>query len=249
MISFFRFPFARAIFFLFIATGQVTLANEPFDPTRLEATELATELTRPMELDVAPDGRVFFIELDGLLKVYQPTTAAVEVVAKLDVFNEQENGLIGLALDPNFNETQHIFLQYSPPKYPGQHISRFTLKNGKLDMASEKVLLKFEEQRVECCHHAGSLEFGPDGNLFIGTGDNTHPGGDSHGYAPIDEREDKSPWDAQKSAANTNQLSGKILRIRPTAAGGYEIPEGNLFPHGEGGLQRSTSWAVAIRGD
>lgn len=224
------------LFVLVCGLASSSLAQErPFDPNRFEATELATELLRPMELDVADDGRVFFIELGGKLKVLQPGKSSVELVGELDVFEEQENGLIGMALDPNFSKNNHIFLQYSPPDYPGQHISRFTLVDGKLDLGSEKLLLKFEEQRIECCHHAGSLEFGPDGNLFIGTGDNTHPGGDSQGYAPIDERPGKAPWDAQKSAANTNQLSGKILRIRPTTDGEYEIPDGNLFPDGVGG--------------
>ena len=46
----------------------------------------------------------------------------------------------------------------------------------------------------------------------------------------MDERPDREPWDAQKSSANTHDLRGKILRIRPTADGGYTIPKGNLFP-------------------
>ena len=67
---------------------------------------------------------------------------------------------------------------------------------------------------------------------IFSTGDNTHPHGDSGGYAPIDEREGRAPWDAQKSAANTNSFNGKIIRIRPKADGTYEIPAGNLFPPG-----------------
>ena len=51
-------------------------------------------------------------------------------------------------------------------------------------------------------------------------------------YAPIDERDGRSPWDAQKSSANTNDLRGKILRIHPEADGTYTIPDGNLFPKG-----------------
>lgn len=205
-------------------------ADAPFDPSRFELTVLSTGLKQPMELAVAPDGTVYFIELEGKLKAIAPKTNVVSLVGEVTITTAQENGLIGLALDPQFSTTQWIYLQYSPPDFPGQHISRFTLKDGKLDPASEKVLLKYEEQRKECCHHAGSLQFGPRGELFIACGDNTHPHGDSQGYAPIDERPEKAPWDAQKSASNTNSYNGKILRIKPLADGTYEIPEGNLFP-------------------
>ncbi len=226
--------------------GIVAADDSSVDQSRFEATVLATGLIQPMELAVAPDGTIYFVELNGKLKSLHPVTHQVSLVGELTITTEQENGLLGLALDPNFAETQWIFLQYSPPTFSGQHISRFTLRDGKLDMESEKLLLKFEEQRKECCHHAGSLHFGPRGELFIATGDNTHPHGDSQGYAPIDERPDRSPWDAQKSSANTNSYNGKILRIRPTPEGGYEIPDGNLFPK-DGSKGRPEIYAMGCR--
>lgn len=213
-----------------VFAGGASAFAQDYDPSRFEITVLATGLQRPMELAVAGDGAIYYIELDGKVKVVDPKTGKIDDVGQLKVTTEQENGLIGIALDPQFAENRWIYLQYSPPDYIGQHISRFTLIDGKLDMASEKLLFKFEEQRKECCHHAGSMQFGRNGELFIGTGDNTHPHGDSGGYAPIDEREGKAPWDAQKSAANSRSGSGKILRIKPTPEGGYEVPEGNLFP-------------------
>ena len=138
-----------------------------------------------MELDIAADGRIFLIELGGILKVIDPQTGQQTVVGKLEVTMAQENGLIGLALDPNFAVNQWVYLQYSPPDFSGQRVSRFNIRGDQLDAASEKVLFTYEEQRSECCHHAGSLEFGPDGNLYIGTGDNTNPFDDSKGYAPL----------------------------------------------------------------
>ena len=222
-------------FALLLATvGVIPIARaddtDVVDPSRLEATVLTTGLVQPMELEVAADWTVFFIELGGKLRKFDPQTNEITLVGEVTITTEQENGLLGMALDPNFLENHWVFLQYSPPTYPGQHISRFTLIDGKLDLTTEKLLFKFEEQRKECCHHAGSLEFGPRGELFIATGDNTHPHADSNGYAPIDERPDRAPWDAQKSSANTRSGSGKILRIKPLADGTYEIPEGNLFP-------------------
>jgi cytochrome c len=74
--------------------------------------------------------------------------------------------------------------------------------------------------------------FGPDKNLYVSTGDNTSPF-ESDGFSPSDETPGRSPFDAQKSSANTNDLRGKILRIHPEPDGTYSIPEGNLFPKGE----------------
>ena len=205
-------------------------APEVIDHKRFEKKVIATELIQPMELAIAPDGHIYLIEIGGTIKHINTKTREIKSVGKIAVTTEQENGLIGLALDPQFEKNNWLYLQYSPPNFSGQHVSRFTVKNHQLDLASEKILFKYEEQRRECCHHAGSLEFGPDGNLYIGTGDNTNPANDSQGYAPIDQRNNRGPWDAQRTSANTKNYNGKILRIRPEPDGTYSIPDGNLFP-------------------
>lgn len=224
-------PALRPVLALLALSSLATLAA-PYHENRFSSTLLVSDLQRPLELDVAPDGRVFYIELEGKLSIYHPQTQETTVAAELDVFAKQEAGLIGLTLDPNFAENQWVYLMYSPPSevFIGQYVSRFVLRDNVLDKASEKVVLKVPTHRDDCCHHAGSLEFGPQGNLFISTGDNTHPGGDSGGYAPLDEREGKHVYDAQDTAGNTNDLRGKVLRIHPEADGTYTIPEGNLFP-------------------
>lgn len=216
-----------------VARGQDASSSDPdihVDPTRFEVSVLATGLIQPMEVEVAPDGTIYFIELAGLLKKLDPKTNAVSQIGELKITTEQENGLLGLALDPNFMQNQWIYVQYSPPDFSGQHVSRFTLVDGMLDLTTEKLLFKYEEQRKTCCHHAGALEFGPNGDLYFSTGDNTNPFEDSQGYAPIDERPDRKPWDAQGTSANTRSANGKVLRIRPLPDGTYEIPDGNLFP-------------------
>lgn len=204
--------------------------GEQLDLKRFEKTIVLSDLVQPMELDIAPDGRIFVIELQGVVKLFDPSDASLAEIARLDVTTEQENGLIGLALDPHFADNHWVYLQYSPPDFPGQHISRFKFVDDALDMSSEQLLLKYEEQRQQCCHHAGSMEFGPDGNLYIGTGDNTNPFADSEGFAPLDQRPERHAWDAQRTAGNTKSYNGKILRIRPNLdVAGYAIPEGNLF--------------------
>lgn len=224
------FPIVLVLLAVLVSAAAASRAEEPYEPERFEVTPLVSGLQQPMELAVAADGTVYYIEYAGRLFALAKGSRQPRLVGTLDVTTAQENGLIGLALDPRFTETGWLYLQYSPPDHPGQRVSRFTLNDDGLDRSSEKILLEFEEQRKECCHHAGSMQFGPDGNLFIATGDNTHPHGDSEGYAPIDERPEQAPWDAQKSSANTASLSGKILRIRPLPDGRVAIPRGNLFP-------------------
>jgi len=217
---------------LFLAAIAGTALAADLPDYRFKVETLIEGVPQPMEIELAPDGRIFFNEYKGSLKIFNPATKQVVEAGVLDVFNAQENGFLGFALDPKFAENGWIYCLYSPKGFDGQCLSRFKMNGDTLDLASEKVLLKYDEQRKECCHHAGSVEFGPDGLLYFSTGDNTHPHGDSEGYAPIDERPEKYPWDAQKSAANTNSLAGKVCRIRPKADGTYEIPEGNLFKPG-----------------
>lgn len=190
-------------------------------------------LAEPMELDFLSENKIIFVERKGAVHIYDLEKGSDKTIAKLDVFSELEDGLLGVAVDPNYGENNWIYLYYSENRGADhQNLSRFELKNDSLDLASEKILLQVATQREECCHSGGSLEFGPEGNLFLSVGDNTNPHG-SNGFAPIDERSGRFPWDAQKSSANTNDLRGKILRIKPEADGTYSIPEGNLFTNNE----------------
>lgn len=186
--------------------------------------------SNPMELAVAQDGRVFYVERGGKLKIWKPQTSTVVVAGQISVFSQLEDGLLGLALDPGFSTNNWLYVFYSPPgTTPIQRVSRFTMNGNTLDLSSEKLLLVISTQRDECCHSGGCLAFGPGGNLFISVGDNSNPF-ESDGYAPLDERPGRSAWDSQKSASNANDLRGKILRIHPEPDGTYTIPAGNLFP-------------------
>jgi cytochrome c len=202
-------------------------------------------LKDPMELAVAKDGRVFFAERSGIVKVIAPGSKESAVVGKVEVFGGLEDGLLGMTLDPNFDKNNWIYLFYANPettkdldgKKAGENrVSRFTLKEGTLDLSSEKILIRINTQREECCHSGGSLNFDAAGNLYASVGDNTNPFG-SDGYAPIDEQPGRSPWDAQKSSANANDLRGKILRVHPEADGSVTIPKGNLFAPGTEGTR------------
>lgn len=198
------------------------------EENRFQKEVLAFNLNEPMELDIFPNGDVIFIERKGAMKLLKAGADSVRLVTQFPVFSELEDGLLGLAIDPDYADNHWVYLYYSPVgDEPVQHLSRFTFDNDSLHYASEKVLLKVATQRDECCHSAGSVEFGPDRLLYVSAGDNTSPR--ATGYGPIDETPGRSAWDAQKSSGNTNDLRGKILRIKPEADGTYSIPEGNLF--------------------
>lgn len=198
---------------------------------RFERQILDFNLNEPMELDELPGRGILFVERRGALKLFDFITEQTKTLANLDLFYGNEDGLLGLAVDPNYEKKQWIYLFYSAPgDDPIQRVSRFTLEGDELNLKSEKILLTIPTIR-KCCHSGGALEFGPHGNLFVTLGDNTNPF-ESSGYAPIDEREGRALWDSQKSAANPNDLRGKILRIKPEDNGTYSIPEGNLFPVG-----------------
>lgn len=208
----------------------------PDDETFLVET-LVDGLRDPIELAVSARGDVFILEREGELKRYDAKHERLESVHRFEVASKteaggvaQECGGLGLALDPEFERNGHVYV-YRTPREPSVHrLSRFTFRDGGL--VDERVLLDVATDRENTtCHEGGSLAFGPDGDLYVSTGDNTNPF-DSDGFAPLDERPDRKWWDAQRSAGNSNDLRGSVLRIRPLADGGYAIPAGNLWPEG-----------------
>ena len=209
-------------------------AKEKLRPedNRYSKKVFAYNLDEPTEMTVLPDGRILFIQRKGEVRLYDPKKDTLITTNKFNVGTKFEDGMIGLTKDPDFANNHFVYIFYSHPEKSANVLSRFEFKDDKIDMGSEKTLLEVATQRETCCHTGGSLTFGPGGNLFISTGDNTSPF-ESDGFSPSDERPGRSPFDAQKSSANTNDLRGKILRIHPEPDGTYTIPDGNLFPKGE----------------
>jgi cytochrome c len=229
-------------------TDETYSEPKPLDYSKVKPEEnrftkvvLEEKLDEPVELTLLDKDRVLFIQRKGEVRLYNNKTKTLKTIAKLPVSlkyvskegkeSVAEDGLLGLNKDPKFAQNQWVYLFYSSTKGSYNVLSRFTLKGDELLLDSEKEMLKVETQREECCHTGGSIDWDKQGNLYLSTGDNTNPHA-SNGYSPSDERPGRSPWDAQKSSANTNDLRGKIIRIKPQPDGTYTIPEGNLFPKG-----------------
>ncbi len=220
---------------------QVKTKRMP-EENRFAKVVLEEKLDEPMELTVLPDNRVVFVERRGNVKLYSPVTGKTKLITKIPVntkvtdkegkVGEDEGGLLGITKDPNFTKNGWIYLYYSPEGKEEKNIlARYELKGDELVISSKKTILEVATQREISGHAGGSLAFDAQGNLFISTGDNINPQ-QSNGYSPADERPGRSPFDAQMTSANTNDLRGKILRIHPEADGSYTIPAGNLFPKG-----------------
>ncbi|MGV9276803.1 PQQ-dependent sugar dehydrogenase [Streptomyces griseosporeus] len=230
-------------------TGPDAVAAEDFQQVTLAKGE--PEVGEPMSLAVLPDRSVLHTSRDGELRL---TDAAgnTRIAGKLAVYSHDEEGLQGVGVDPGFAANRFIYLYYAPPlntpagdapetgtaadfaPFDGvNRLSRFVLKtDGTLDTASETKILDVPTTRGLCCHVGGDIDFDAAGNLYLSTGDDTNPF-QSDGYTPIDERANRNPgFDAQRTSGNTNDLRGKILRIKVNADGSYSIPEGNLFPPG-----------------
>jgi len=214
----------------------------PPEENRFTTTVLTEpgKLDEPMVLDFTGDGRILFVERKGNLKSYDEKTNEVKIIATIPVntkytskegeVREAEEGLMGLAVHPDFEKNHWIYMYYADPAEPKHVLARWELHGDSLYAATKKIVLEVPTQREVCCHTGGGMVFDKEGNLFLTTGNNT--GNPTAGTSGLDEREGRSSWDDQRTAGNTNDLRGKILRIHPEDDGTYTIPDGNLFPKG-----------------
>ena len=219
------------ISFLLLTVLRLSSHALPFPPAKDFAIEtVATDLSNPMEMSIAGE-LVFIAELHGKIKVTDLTSGVTRVVAHLEVDYRKrgpkwswdvESGVLGIAVDPDFENNQWVYLCYSKPggekKIHDHVVSRFRYESGLLNKDSEEEIIRIPSLRDrDRIHEAGSLAFGPAGHLYISSGDN----------------QDHTQFhDAARTSTNSAVLNGKILRILPGKKGGYTIPEGNLFPVG-----------------
>jgi len=178
--------------------------------------------TRPVDLQHAGDGsdRLFVVEQDGRILVFDNDPAVSGTDLFLDIRPRvddrgNEEGLLGLAFHPDYAENGYFYVNYTASNPERTVISRFEVSQSNPDAAdvgSETVLLEFSQPFSN--HNGGQVAFGPDGFLYIATGD----GG--------------SGGDPQNNAQNRSNLLGKILRIdvdNPQGGNAYGIPEDNPF--------------------
>lgn len=202
---------------------------------------VARGLSTPVGLVAPPDGsgRLFVVEQTGRIWILRD--GAIEPQPFLDLadrlvdLTEQydERGLLGLAFHPGFATNGRLFVYYGAPAGDvagdvvdhANTLSELTVRADdpdRADATSERVVLRFGQPQPN--HSGGALGFGPDGLLYLGTGDGGGTGDDDPGHSP------------QGNAQDRAKLNGKILRIDIDAGGEpYAIPPDNPFAGGARG--------------
>jgi glucose/arabinose dehydrogenase len=146
---------------------QNTLAQE-FPQHNIKVETVAENLDIPWAIAFAPDGRMFVTERTGTLRVIEGGILQNAPILDLNV-GGSEGGLLGLALDPDFEQNHYLYLYYTYSEFLSTYnrVSRFTESEN--SVTDELILI--DKIPGAAIHDGGRIKFGPDGKLYITTGD------------------------------------------------------------------------------
>jgi glucose/arabinose dehydrogenase len=228
------------------APGPSVDPSPAIDPARIDLEPVVAGLEAPVGLVASPTvaGRTFVLEQDGRILTLDGSTlrdrpfldVSASIVALIPDYDER--GLLGLAFHPGFATNGRLFVYRGVPTTgPGfdhaNRLSEFRLDPktpDRVDPQTERVILEFGQPQFN--HSGGALGFGPDGFLYLGTGDGGGRGDADEGHS------------VQGNAQDLAKLNGKVLRLDVDGRAPYAIPPDNPFAGagGTGGRPEIYAW-------
>jgi len=209
--------------FCLVLISLLASAGIAQDASRFEKEILSAACSDPLQLDIATDGRVFFIERKGAVKMWEPATRRTVTIGNFPSMTTGDTGALGLTLARDFETSGQMYTIRVPVQGPARLVlARHTLAGEQLTDERAVLTIPLGSGR-EQSHCGAGLAWDAQGNLLVSVGDNMPPQD-----LPAIHSEDTGR-DARGTAGNSQELRGKILRITPKPDGSYGIPSGNLF--------------------
>jgi glucose/arabinose dehydrogenase len=247
--------------------GRTVAETAAFEDLTVRAEHVASGFTSPLALSIPQPGRRFVVDQSGQIYLHEDGSLREEPFLDVsdrmvDVSGYTEQGLLGLAFHPEFAQNGRFFVRYSAPArdwVPDNYSHTFVLSAFRADPGaaiadpdSERVVVEIAQPQWN--HNAGAIAFGPDGYLYVGTGDGG--GSNDQGTGHVDD------WYDAVGGGNgqdiTENLLGSVLRIdvdteattgtAPGEGGGsdgrarnYAVPDDNPLV-GSDGLDEQWAW-------
>ena len=207
-------------------TSSIPLPDSPLQGLAVET--ITTELTGPTYAVVAPgDDTIYVLERRGTIRTVDPDTG--EITTFLDIVNKSnadkgiELGLLGMAFHPDFETNHRFWIYYTDVEHDARLVEYLMGSNGLPDLASENIIMEIDRLPNGLRHNAGMLQFGPDGYLYIASGDN-------------------GQYDVNPQDPFTKK--GVIMRIDVDSGDPYGTPADNPWADGTGAPE---VWSIGFR--
>jgi glucose/arabinose dehydrogenase len=212
---------SRTLPFLFLLVASTAAAQD------VVLKEIAAGLDQPVALTHAGDTRVFITQQSGTVLIYDVLGLRTFLDIRSLVLSSGERGLLSVAFHPHYRDNGFFFVYYTN-RNGDNNVARYKVSSDpdRADPASGTILLTISHPNF-ANHNGGQLQFGPDGYLYIGTGDGGGAG------------------DPNNHAQDLTQLLGKLLRIDVDNGTPYAIPPSNPFAQRAGA--RGEIWAYGLR--
>lgn len=171
---------------------------------KVQAEEVVTGLEVPWGIAFLPNNQMLVTERPGRVRLVQNGELQESPVATLEITASGEGGLLGIAAHPDFATNRFFYLYYTVDKdgSPINRVERWQLSSDGNSASSDQIII--DDIPAALFHNGGRLRFGPDGMLYIGTGDAREP----------------------QISQDVDSLAGKILRVTPDG----QVPADNPFP-------------------